>query len=259
MKSLRFAGIVAALAVMAFAPGHAAALDAGRCAKAGKAAVGAGHIAEAPAGGQAGELTIVAIGSSSTEGIPGNDRSRLYPAALESALATDRPGLKVKVINRGKGGEQLPETLDRFERDVFSDRPALVIWQLGVNDVLQRDGVDDRRSFVSEGMARLERRGIPVVLLDLQYSPRVNQDRDTPAMQRMIAEAAEKGASGRVAHFKRFELMRTLAEREGVPMSEMIVGDGLHMTDAMHACIGRLLANVVKDMAKPATVAAAAR
>jgi acyl-CoA thioesterase I len=257
MKSLRFGSTVMALALLAAVP--AAALESGRCAKAASAAIGAGQLAAPALSAAAKDITIVAIGSSSTEGIPSNDKAALYPAMLESELKAARPEAGIKVLNRGKGGEQLAETIARFDRDVFAANPALVIWQLGVNDVLNRDGVEDRREIVRDGMARLRQRGIPVVLLDLQYSPRVNADRDTPAMQEMIADAAVEGVRGRVIHFRRFAAMKALAEKEGVPMSEMIIGDGLHMTDAMHACIGRLLAGMVRDAAANATVAAAAR
>jgi lysophospholipase L1-like esterase len=232
------AGLVSAFMAAAVSP--AAALDGSQCQRVSAEARGAGSLATGAL-----PRTIVAVGSSSTEGIPGNDRSALYPAILEKELSTGDSSGHVRVLNRGKGGEDLPQTLARFDRDVLSAKPDLVIWQLGVNDVLANDGIADRRQLVDEGLARLAKAGVPVVLLDLQYSPRVNQDRDTPAMQGMIAEAAATGPRGRVIHFRRFAAMKALAEKEGVPMSEMIVGDGLHMTDAMHTCVGKLLAGIV--------------
>jgi hypothetical protein len=50
---------------------------------------------------------------------------------------------------------------------------------------------------------------------------------------------------GRVYHFKRYAIMKRLAENEAVPMAAMTDTDGLHMTDAMHACVGRLLAEMI--------------
>ena len=194
-------------------------------------------------------MTIVAIGSSSTEGIPTNARDKVYPAALQSALARLWPNAAVEVLNRGKGGETMPQTIARFERDVIAARPALVIWQLGVNDILRFDGVEGRREEIQAGLKLLTGKGIPVVLLDLQYAPMVIRDADALPMQSLIDEAARTGPKGRVFHFKRFAAMKQLAETNQVPGPEMTERDELHMTDAMHSCVGQLLAEMIA--AKP--------
>lgn len=197
-------------------------------------------------------LTIVAIGSSSTEGHGTVHKPQTYPAVMEEALARAGEGADVRVVNKGKGGEGIPEMLARFERDVLALEPRLVIWQLGVNDVLIADGVEDRRAKIAEGLALLAANDIPVLLLDLQYAPRVLRDPDTVAMEEMIADSR---ARGRVFHFKRFAAMQRLAEVEKVPMSDMIEADGLHMTAAMHRCLGLLLADVIGSALPPQTTA----
>lgn len=189
-------------------------------------------------------MTIVAVGSSSTEGIPRNARDKIYPAALEQALSRLWPNVAVKVANRGKGGETMAQTLMRFDNEVLAMNPALVIWQLGVNDVLRFRGVEGRREEIQAGLKRLADRGIPVVLLDLQYAPAVTADPDTMPMQELIDEAVRNGP-GRVFHFRRFAAMKELSEKHEVPTSEMTDGDNLHMTDAMHACVGDLLAEMI--------------
>jgi acyl-CoA thioesterase I len=189
--------------------------------------------------------TIVAIGSSSTEGIPKNARAALYPAALETKLKEQWPGADVRVVNKGRGGEVMADTLKRFEDDVLALKPSLVVWQLGVNDVLRFEGLAGRRDEIKAGLRMLSERGIPVILLDLQYAPLVNGDPDTPVMQDMIDREAREGVRGRVTHFRRYAIMKSLADSESVPMAAMTDTDGLHMTDAMHACVGRLLADMI--------------
>jgi len=189
-------------------------------------------------------MTIVAVGSSSTEGIARNARDKIYPAALQTALSRLWPNVEIKVANRGKGGETMAMTLNRFEDDVLAMKPSLVIWQLGVNDVLRYKGVDGRRDEIRSGLKTLADRGIPVVLLDLQYAPAVIADPDALPMQSLIDEAARAGG-GRVFHFKRYAMMKELAEARQVPMSAMTENDNLHMTDAMHACVGELLAEMI--------------
>jgi acyl-CoA thioesterase I len=190
-------------------------------------------------------IKVIAIGSSSTEGIVRNAREMLYPAAMQSALRARWPQADISVLNKGRGGETMADTLKRFESDVIALKPSLVIWQLGVNDVLRFQGVEGRKAEIRAGLKLLGDHGIPVILLDLQYAPVVLKDPDTLPMLDLIDSAAHEGVNGRVFHFKRFAAMKDLAEKQAVAMSEMTDGDGLHMTDAMHSCVGRLLADMV--------------
>src|SRR3981081_80315 len=48
-------------------------------------------------------LTIVAIGSSSTEGAGASSDSASYPGRLEALLSTRFPGIAIRVLNRGVG------------------------------------------------------------------------------------------------------------------------------------------------------------
>jgi acyl-CoA thioesterase I len=189
--------------------------------------------------------TIIAIGSSSTEGTTKNAKDTLYPAAMQAALKKMWPGADIMVINKGKGGETMQQTLARFDTDVIALKPSLVIWQLGVNDVLRFDGLDGRRDEIKAGLRKLTDNGIPVVLLDLQYAPVVIRDPDALPMQDLIGAEAKEGPRGRVFHFRRFAVMKQLAEQNQIPAVQMTDGDGLHMTDQMHHCIGNLLADMI--------------
>jgi acyl-CoA thioesterase I len=164
---------------------------------------------------------------------------------MQAALRQRWPQADITVVNKGRGGEVMAETLKRFEADVLSLNPSLVIWQLGVNDVLRYQGVEGRKDEIKAGLKLLADRGVPVILLDLQYAPLVLKDPDTGPMQELIDSAAKEGVRGRVHHFRRFAIMKELAEGQAVPTSQMTDPDGLHMTDAMHGCVGALLAEMV--------------
>lgn len=184
-------------------------------------------------------VTIVAIGSSSTEGTPSLRKSAVYPAVLERLLAA-RWGAGVKVLNRGRGGETIPQTIARFETDVFRNRPDLVIWQLGVNDVLTENGIASRVADIEQMLDRLAATSVPTILVDLQYAPRVAQDPDTPAMQAAIRAAAAKRRNTVV--FARYDIMKTIVEAGEATLPEMVERDGLHMSELGHGCVGALLA-----------------
>src|SRR5919202_2178208 len=86
-------------------------------------------------------LVIVAIGSSSTQGVGASDQAHAYPALLAEELQRRWPRLAVTVVNKGIGGETADQMLARFTRDVLPYRPQLVIWQTGSNSVLQSGNV----------------------------------------------------------------------------------------------------------------------
>src|SRR5262245_2536162 len=84
-------------------------------------------------------LAIVAIGSSSTQGVGASDPAHTYPALLAEELQRRWPRLTVTVMNKGIGGEMAEQMLARFTRDVLPYHPQLVIWQTGSNHTLYRE------------------------------------------------------------------------------------------------------------------------
>src|SRR5487761_2577532 len=51
--------------------------------------------------------TIVALGSSSTQGVMASGPEEAYPAELADALQAALPGRRITVLNRGIGGEDV--------------------------------------------------------------------------------------------------------------------------------------------------------
>ena len=192
-------------------------------------------------------IRIVALGSSSTEGTPDMPRSQIYASVLERTLARETM-TPVELVNKGKGGETIPLMVARLERDVISLRPDLLVWQLGVNDVLAMDDVSGAIREMRRALSILKARNVPVVLVDLQVSPLVDRDRDTPIMQNAIAEAAQVEG---VMHFHRYDVMKTLVVNQDATLQELVMGDGLHMTRLGHLCTGSLLA---KQIAKASLI-----
>lgn len=191
------------------------------------------------AGINLGALKLVAVGSSSTAGVGATDPSMSYPSRLEAALRERFPALDIHVINRGKGGEDAPEELARLAADVVALHPDLVIWQIGTNAVLRRDDLAADAEWMREGVELLKKNGIDVVLMDMQYAPRVLDRPSYAVMQDMIAETADHA---HVGLFRRFALMRYWQRAHPTGAPAMIGGDGLHMTDAGYTCLALELA-----------------
>src|SRR5260370_12311749 len=137
-------------------------------------------------------LTIVAIGSSSTQGVGASAPGLSYPSRLEAELKERFPDIAIRVINRGKGGEEAPQMLARLDRDVIAEHPDLVVSQLGTNAVLRHDDVTFEEEVIERGLARLKESGSAVVLMDLQYAPRVIARPAYAALEQLRADAPNR-------------------------------------------------------------------
>ncbi len=187
-------------------------------------------------------LTIVAMGSSSTLGVGASTPALSYPSRLEQELRRRFPGVEIRVVNHGVGGQDVPEELTRIGRDVLAEHPDLVVWQVGTNAVLRRDDLSADEQLISRGVASMKESGIDIVLMDLQYAPRVLARPAYAEMQRLIAEIANRT---RVGLFRRFEIMREWDRTQQLAPASTIGPDGLHMTDASYACLADQLAEAL--------------
>lgn len=186
-------------------------------------------------------VTVVAIGSSSTGGAGASAPEFSYPAQL-ATLWPQLVGGQVEVHNRGINGQDIIEMNARLRADAIDIRPDLVLWQLGTNAVLRSQGVEVYRAHIQRGIAILQAAGIDVVLIDLQYAPKVLGDRDHIAMQKILADLA---AEQRVGLFRRFAVMRHWL-RGSLQMGDVVTADGLHMNDLGYACWAHSLARAIQ-------------
>jgi acyl-CoA thioesterase-1 len=192
--------------------------------------------------GRGESLTIVAIGSSSTQGVGATTPDLSYPSRLETELKDRFPGIAVRVINRGKGGEDVAEELARLERDVIAEHPQLVIWQVGTNAVLRRDDLATDEELIERGVAQIIASGSDVVLMDMQYAPRVVARPAYAQMEQVIANVAK---SANVGLFRRFDMTRHWQAGQPPDAPTVIGPDGLHMTDRGYFCLAANLAEAL--------------
>jgi lysophospholipase L1-like esterase len=191
-------------------------------------------------------LVIVAIGSSSTQGVGASDQAHTYPALLAEALRRRWPGLVVTVVNKGVGGENAEQMLARFTRDVLPYRPQLVIWQTGSNSVLQSRDVQGYEHTIREGIARLKAAHTDVILMDPQYAPRIL---GRPMHKAIVHTIGAVSNDLKVAVFQRFAVMRYWVTSGQYGMEDLIARDQLHMNDASYYCVAQLLADSLASAA----------
>jgi lysophospholipase L1-like esterase len=204
------------------------------------------HVAKRVAAG--GTLTIVALGSSSTFGTGASKPEFSYPSRLGALLAGEFPGVRVRVINRGVGGEEADNMVARIDRDVLAAKPDLVIWQVGTNSVLRDRDPAVTAEAVREGIARIKAAGADVMLMNLQYAPAVLQHENYREMLHLLGIIAY---AEDVPLLPRFALMRHWAEDGRMPLALMLAHDRLHMSDVSYDCIAQQLAFGIDALARP--------
>ena len=192
-------------------------------------------------------LRIVAIGSSSTVGLWVLRSAATYPEVMRRELLRLRSNATINVINSGRIGDTISGNIARLERDALAHAPDLVVWQLGTNDVAWGGRPDYQlENRVVEGVRSLKEGSADVVLMDLQYAPRVLASAYTSTMEAIIADVAKLE---RVGLFSRFALMRNSID-SGVAQGELVSWDGLHNTADGYDCIGRALARAISNSAR---------
>jgi lysophospholipase L1-like esterase len=192
-------------------------------------------------------VVIVAFGSSSTAGYGATSPEFNYPNRLAAQLRRQYPTADISVVNAGKGGEDAPEMMKRLQTSVIDMHPDLVIWQVGTNAVLRNLDPGETAKLVEEGIARIQAVGADVVLIDPQYSPKVNEHAETAGkMMKLLSKTAELR---KVGVFPRFAVMKDWHEKQAIPIENFVIADGLHMSDWGYACFAQLLGDdIIKSV-----------
>jgi lysophospholipase L1-like esterase len=196
-----------------------------------------------------GAIKIAAIGSSTTAGERGIVP---YPQRLESALRARYPGRHFDVLNRGVGGEEAPDELQRMQRDVIAERPSVVIWQVGTNAVWKKQSLKATAKAIRDGLGMLANAFTDIVLMDLQYTPAVlvaDKIEGAHEMERLIEDAA-LGANVPVNIFRRFDLMRQWREVEEISFDRLVDPndpDRLHHSDWSVIRVAEALADKIAE------------
>ena len=200
-------------------------------------------------------LTIVAIGSSSTAGAGASSPDASYPSRLAIELKKRFPAADITVLNRGVNGEETANMMARFDKDVFAAHPQLVLWQVGTNSVLRDRPLQQHAEQMQQGIDELKASGADVVLIDLQYSPKVIEASETPDMVDQIAAASKEK---NVDLFHRFAQMRDWHDIQHLPFEAFVSPDGVHMNDWGYACWAKILSGAIAEAATRPVASAAA-
>lgn len=181
---------------------------------------------------------ILAIGSSSTAGVGASASRFTYPAQLQTDLAAAW-GSAADVVNAGIGGETAVTTVARLKAVVKTDKPDLVIWQVGANDALTDLDEPLFRKLLKDGVAAAQNAKVALILLDPQLFPGV---KNIARYERFVQIIREVGEETRTPVFSRYALMKDWSDVSPGVLRTMLSKDSFHMSDRGYECLARRLA-----------------
>jgi len=194
-------------------------------------------------------LDILVIGSGSSALAGPDGASVSYPARLEAALRDKLAGVAVGVktdLRPKKLASEVAEGFAALMAKLADDRkPALVIWQTGTVDAMRAIDPDEFRTALDTGIAALQAADADVLLVNLQYNPRmetvlsVSPYNDT---MRVVAQQYD------IPIFDRFSIMRHWSDAGDFDLFGPV--HGLAIAKRVHDCIGRSLATMVIEASR---------
>lgn len=174
---------------------------------------------------------VTVLGDSITAGL-GLPAADALPAQLQAAL--NRSGVQARVRGAGVSGDTLEAGQSRLDFSVGEDT-ALAVVALGGNDVLRGTPVERVRASLEAILARLEARGIPVVLVGVAPTARASGDYGREFTAAYAAAARSHDVAGFVPN---------LLDGIGADLRQ---ADGLHPNAAGVRRIAARLAPVVAE------------
>lgn len=187
-------------------------------------------------------LDILVVSSAPSQTRLG-DKLKTYPLFLEAALKEQLPDYAIRVAVYAETRKTLKEILAGLPRALESHKPGLVIFQTGTVEAIV--GVDpDKYERKLEAFIEVVRKsGADIILINPQFSPRFSFAANAGALNDRIRRVASYSDT---PLFNRYDIMRHWSENEVFDFNA-IKNNGTY--EAVHRCLGRLLAEFVSRAA----------
>jgi lysophospholipase L1-like esterase len=181
-------------------------------------------------------VRILAMGAA-----PGRVRSRRgdYTDVIETMLSRALKGTEVLIINRGVSGELAAGAAIRMRNEVALEEPDLVLWQVGTNDALAYVPVEDFAAVLSEQIAWLKSHNVDLVLVGLQFAPRMARDEHYVAIREKLRMIA---AQQNVPVVRFYEAMQIIS---GTAQDALPAADDFERTEEGYNCLAQYVARAI--------------
>jgi lysophospholipase L1-like esterase len=196
-------------------------------------------------------VRVLAIGSSSTEGVGASMPARSYPARFEAELKGRLKLRDVRVVNAGIGGETAEASVSRLEAQLAKTKYDMVIWQVGTNDAVRGDDEGRFRALLERGVRAARAARADLVFLDQQFYPSIRDPLKYERFVQLIHSVAKENGAPVLS---RYQLMKTWGERAPRELPTMLASDGFHMSDRGYHCLASAMGGAMTELAGESVV-----
>jgi hypothetical protein len=193
-------------------------------------------------------LEILVVSSAPSQTRLG-DKLRAYPIFLETALKERLPNYEIKVSVHSDARKTLREILAALPQVLEKNKPALVVLQTGTVEAIIGVDPDKYERKLESAVEMIRRSGADVILVNPQFSPRTSFITNYDAMNDRIRRVA---AYSDTPLFNRYDIMRYWSENSAFDFTAL-KSDGTF--EAVHRCLGRILAEFVSRAASFSEIA----
>jgi hypothetical protein len=191
------------------------------------------------------KLEVMVVGSGSSSIASPDGASLAYPVRFQSYLRERLPGVEVNVTTNLQPKKTAEEVADALHVLVTERKADLTIWQTGTVDAIRTIHPDDFRNAVDEGITAIKSAGSDAVLMNLQFSPRMETMLPTtPYLDNIRAVAQQQD----VPLFDRYSIMQSWSENGVFDLSNS--SRSFALAKSVHDCLGKALAGLVVAAAK---------
>lgn len=211
-------------------------------------------------------ITIVAFGDSITEAIIGiPDEMKRWPEILKHKLAKEFPSFCMNLINSGKGGNSTREAMARFEEEVISQEPDIVLLEFGGNngDIANPERIvttEEFKMFLNEYKAGISEKTSTVIIT----FPPVLDELHFYSKNPEYAEYYKKlgGIDKSVEEYRK--IVRDFARENNYPVFDLYkeilnlsnkngkmtytLPDGVHLTEAANIVLANGIFKILKNI-----------
>jgi hypothetical protein len=177
------------------------------------------------------------------------DKLRSYPTFLEAGLKERLPGYNIRVTIHAEPRRSIKEILPAIPKVLADHKPSLVVWQTGTVEAIRGVDPDKYERKLEAGIELIRKADADVILINPQFSPRTMIMNDSGALNERIRRVSSYAD---VPLFNRYDIMRHWYENDAFDLSSL-KNDGSY--EAVHRCLGRLLAEYISRAASFAEIA----
>ncbi|MCX7770300.1 MAG: SGNH/GDSL hydrolase family protein [Proteobacteria bacterium] len=163
------------------------------------------------------KIVFVAFGDSITEGYGVEEG---WPEKLVKELKSKYPNSEIELINKGKAGDTIEESLCRFEADVLSYEPDLVTINFGINDAMNGVNLSDFEKQLKELIQTIKNKTNSDIIV---ISSEVLEDETADATARKYYDKLQKVSREEKVAFVDIHRIWQQKLRSGVDLSSLLI------------------------------------